>query len=171
VTGADGESVPLGLPGDAGHPRPASTASGSAMADEARRRFLERPLIARLATSKDDHPRVLPMWFWWDGAVVWMETGASFANTAILRANPHAALTIDESDGGLALRAIVMRGTVEVIDHPPDRVMATVRRIYERYVGPDGLRDPAVLAMLVGEHVLLRFVPTFEISWDTTTEL
>jgi len=110
------------------------------------------------------------MWYWWDGASVWMETGASFPNVRILRDNPHAALTIDVSHGGLRLQAVIMRGDIEVVDGPPEYVATTMRRIYARYVGEEGLDDPEVQAMLDGEHVLLRFRPVFEISWESGPE-
>lgn len=134
--------------------------------DPARREvFLARPLIARLATSLDDRPRVLPMWFLWDGEHLLMETGASFPNARILRRNPNAAVTIDEAIGALGLRAVVMRGTVEVLDDPAV-VGPTVRRIYLKYLGVAGMDDPVVRTMLGGEHVILRFTPSSEISWD-----
>ena len=153
---------------DAADKRPASTATGLRMSDEARTTFLARPLIARLATSDRNEPRVLPMWFYWDGERVWMETGADFPNARILRANSRAAITFDESEGGLKLRAIIMRGTVDVIDAPNEFIATTIRRIYVRYVGEDGLQDPEVEAMVHGQHVILRFTPTFETSWDAT---
>lgn len=149
--------------------RPASTATGPRMSDEARTTFLARPLIARLATSDSSEPRVLPMWFYWDGERVWMETGADFPNARILRANSRAAITFDESEGGLKLRAVIMRGTVDVIDAPNEFITTTIRRIYVRYVGEDGLKDPKVVAMGRGRHVILRFTPTFETSWDATS--
>lgn len=138
------------------------------MSREAMDRFLARPLLARLATSESDRPRVLPMWFWWDGTDVWMETSPTFANARILRRNPRAALTVDESLSGLAMRAVVMRGRVEIIDAPLDDVMATVRRIYAKYLSPDEQASEAGRAMLLGGHILLRFAPERTISWDTT---
>ncbi len=138
------------------------------MSREAMGRFLARPLLARLATSEGDRPRVLPMWFWWDGSDVWMETSPTFANYRTLRQNPRAALTIDEALSGLAMRAVVMRGRVEIVDSPADEVMATVRRIHERYLTPDERASDAGRAMLLGSHVLLRFIPERTISWDTT---
>ncbi len=131
-------------------------------------RFLERPLIARLATSDGDRPRVLPIWFWWDGRDVWMETSPTFANYRVLRRNPRAALTIDEALSGLAMRAVVMRGRVEIVEEPQDEVMATVQRIHERYLSPEERASEAGRAMLLGSHVLLRFTPDRTISWDTT---
>jgi nitroimidazol reductase NimA-like FMN-containing flavoprotein (pyridoxamine 5'-phosphate oxidase superfamily) len=135
---------------------------------EAMDRFLARPLIARFATSDGDQPRVLPMWFWWDGADVWMETSPTFANYRILRRYPQAALTIDEAISGLAMRAVVMRGRVEIIESPLDDVMATVRRIHERYLSPDEQASDAGRALQLGSHVLLRFIPERTLSWDTT---
>lgn len=132
-------------------------------------RFLERPLIARLATSDHDRPRVLPMWFWWDGQDVWMETSPTFANYRVLRRNPNAALSIDEALSGLAMRAVVMRGRVEIVDGPLDEVMATVRRIHDRYLSPEERASEAGRAMQLGSHVLLRFIPDRTMTWDTTT--
>lgn len=65
------------------------------MSPEAMDRFLARPLIARLAMSDNDRPRVLPMWFWWDGTEIWMETSPTFANARILRRNRNAALAVE----------------------------------------------------------------------------
>ena len=139
------------------------------MSKEAMDRFLERPLIARLATSDSDRPRVLPMWFWWDGSHVWMETSPTFANYRVLRRNPHAAVTIDEAVSGLAMRAVVMRGRVEIIEEPEDDVIATVRRIHARYLSPAERDSEDGRAMLQGSHVLLRFIPERTITWDTTS--
>ena len=80
--------------------------------------FLARPLIARLATADGGQPRVVPMWYRWDGKSLWMETSSTFPNYRILKRNPRAAVTIDESLGGLRLRAVVMVGDIEIIDEP-----------------------------------------------------
>jgi nitroimidazol reductase NimA-like FMN-containing flavoprotein (pyridoxamine 5'-phosphate oxidase superfamily) len=130
--------------------------------------FLARPLIARLATSEHDRPRVLPMWFHYDGTHIWLETSDTFPNARILRANPHAAIAIDESLGSFAFRAAIFRGTVEVIDHPADRVMDMVRTIYCRYLTDEEIASTEGEAILAAHHVLLRFTPTHTITWDTT---
>lgn len=145
-----------------------STADGPPMSPEAMDQFLARPLLARLATSEGDRPRVLPMWFWWDGASVWMETSPTFANFRILQRNPQAALTVDEALSGLAMRAVVMRGRVEIVEAPLEQVTATVHRIHDRYLSPEERASDAGRAMQLGGHVLLRFIPERTISWDTT---
>jgi hypothetical protein len=130
--------------------------------------FLSRPLIARLATSRGGQPRVLPMWFLWDGSVVWMETSPTFANARILRENPRAALVIDESLGGLRLRAAAMEGRVDVIDAPVADVLGMVRRIYARYLSSDELDRDGAAMLNETRHVLLRFEPSKVRTWDTT---
>ncbi len=142
-----------------------SSAAGGAMDGATLAAFLARPLIARLATSRRDVPRVVPMWFEWDGRDVWMETHPTFPNARILRVSPRAALAIDESDGGLEFRAVVMRGSVEVIDGPEDLVRSKVRQIYVRYLGAGHLDDPTPARMLADRHVLLRFTPSRIVSW------
>lgn len=147
--------------------RPTSTAAIGPMPAEEREAFLARPLIARLATCLDGQPRVLPMWFLWDGTSVLMETGARFPNVQVLETNPKAAISIDEAIGPLGLRAVVMRGVVEFVQDA-QFVAATVRRIYVKYLGEAGLETPETRGMLAGDHVILRFTPRSEMSWDTT---
>ncbi len=132
--------------------------------------FLALPLIASLATSIGDEPRVLPMWFRWDGTSIWMETSPTFPNYEVLRRNPKAALAIDQSLGGLQVRAVIMRGHVEIIEGSDDIVHDGVRRIYERYLDPDAMRGAGKEMMTNARHVLLRFQPTMTISWDLVTD-
>jgi nitroimidazol reductase NimA-like FMN-containing flavoprotein (pyridoxamine 5'-phosphate oxidase superfamily) len=145
-----------------------STADGPPMSGPGMDAFLARPLIARLATSDRDRPRVLPMWYLWDGAELWMETSPTFANARILRANPNAAVTIDEALDGFRLRAVVMRGTVELVETPHDRVLEVVRSIYQRYLSREEQASPTGQGMLETGHLLIRFHPERIISWDTS---
>lgn len=138
------------------------------MSPEAMEALLARPVLARLATITDEQPRVLPMWFVWDGRSVWMETSPDFPNARILRAHPQAALTIDETLGGLRFHAVIMRGSVEVIDQPDALIRQTVERIYEKYLGADITR-PDPQRMLDGPHVLLRFTPSRVVTCDDTS--
>lgn len=144
-----------------------SDSSSGGMSTQAMERLLARPVIARLATASNDQPRVLPMWFSWDGQVAWMETSPDFPNARILLRNPRAALTIDETLGGLRFRAVIMRGSVEVIDGPDGVIRKTVERIYRKYLGAD-LAHPDAQRMLNGPHVVLKFVPSNISSWDDT---
>jgi nitroimidazol reductase NimA-like FMN-containing flavoprotein (pyridoxamine 5'-phosphate oxidase superfamily) len=129
--------------------------------------FLARPLIARLATADGGQPRVVPMWYRWDGGSLWMETSPTFPNYRILKRNPRAAVTIDESLGGLQLRAVVMVGDMEIIDEPATGVEDELRRIYQRYLTRDEMATVGREMMRTGTHAILRFAPRHITSWDT----
>lgn len=138
------------------------------MSPDAMEAFLARPVIARLATASGEQPRVLPMWFTWDGHSIWMETSPDFPNARVLRANPRAALTIDETLGGLRFRAIIMRGSIEVFEGPNELVRERVVGIYRKYLGAD-IGHPGARRMLEGRHILLRFTPAYVVTWDDTS--
>ena len=129
--------------------------------------FLARPLIARLATADGGQPRVVPMWYRWDGESLWMETSSTFPNYRILKRNPRAAVTIDESLGGLRLRAVVMVGDIEIIDAPTTAVDDELQRIYQRYLTRDEMATVGRDMMRTGTHVILRFAPRRITTWDT----
>lgn len=96
-----------------------------------------------------------------------METSPTFRNYQILKINPRAAVAIDESLGGLELRAVIMRGSVQIIDGPDKVVREGIRRIYERYLAPHAVDGIGVEMTTNTRHALLRFRPTSTISWDT----
>ena len=128
--------------------------------------FLARPLIARLATADGGQPRVLPMWYRWDGSSLRMETSSTFPNYRILKRNPRAAVTIDESLGGLRLRAVVMLGDIEIIDAPRSAVENELQRIYQRYLTRDEMASVGRDMMRTGTHVILHFTPRRITTWD-----
>ena len=128
--------------------------------------FLARPLIARLATADGRQPRVLPMWYRWDGTSLSMET-SRFQNYRILKRNPRAAVTIDESLGGLRLRAVVMLGDIEIIGAPTTAVDDELQKIYQRYLTRDAMETVGRDMMRTGTHVILRFAPRRITTWDT----
>jgi nitroimidazol reductase NimA-like FMN-containing flavoprotein (pyridoxamine 5'-phosphate oxidase superfamily) len=130
--------------------------------------FLARPLIARLATSRRGQPRIVPMWFLWDGSSVWMETSPTFVNVRILRDNPLAAIAIDEAVGPLRFRAALMQGEVEIVAGPPEMVLDMARRIYARYLKADELASAGEAMLRGSQHVLLHFSPRVIKTWDTT---
>lgn len=77
-------------------------------------------------------------------------------------------MTVDESLGGLRLRAVVMRGAVSTISGPPDVVDAGVMAIYERYLDFAVMETTGRSMLNGGRHVLFRLDPEHIVSWDTT---
>jgi hypothetical protein len=94
--------------------------------------FLARPLYAHLAHLSEEGPRESPVWFHWDGTVLWIIGGTSFPQN--LTRDPRCALGIVDWDLATGLSQHVgFRGTAEVLPFDP----AMARTIFRKYFGPD----------------------------------
>jgi nitroimidazol reductase NimA-like FMN-containing flavoprotein (pyridoxamine 5'-phosphate oxidase superfamily) len=130
--------------------------------------FLAQSIIARIATIRDDWPHVVPMWFDWDGESLWMETGRGFRKHKNLLANPHCAVAIDTTEGGLRFKGVILEGDAEVIAEPEEFVRETVVRIYRKYLGEEGIAAPTPTSMIESQHVIIRLRPAVIRTWDET---
>lgn len=93
--------------------------------------FLERPLLARVATVG---PSVRPVWFLWEDGAFWWITGAYARLPRILRRDPRVALVIDDCDLSTGeVRQVTARGDATLVPFDPDRA----RRKLVRYLGED----------------------------------
>jgi PPOX class probable F420-dependent enzyme len=130
--------------------------------------FLREPVLARIATVRGDWPHVVPMWFDWDGDSLWMETGPGFQKHKNLEANPHCAVTVDITEGGLRFKGVIIEGYAELIAGPDDFVRETVTRIYRKYLGEEGLTAPTPRQMIADPHAIIRLRPLRIRTWDDT---
>ena len=130
--------------------------------------FLNSPVLARIATIRGDRPHVVPMWFDWDGESLWMETGFGFQKHKNLLANPHCAVTIDVTEGGLRFKGIIMDGRAELLTGPESLVRETVERIYRKYLGNAGILEPTPQAMINNPHAIIHLRPERILTWDDT---
>jgi PPOX class probable F420-dependent enzyme len=130
--------------------------------------FLQLPLIARLATaSLQGRPHVVPVWFEWDGTTLWLTIDQRSKKYRNLVANPRAAVTIDESWGGLRFRGLIFEGAVELVTEPADWARATSAHIYTRYMGVEGLAAKSIQEMLSeGQHAVVKLTPDQVIVWN-----
>ncbi|GAA1807663.1 PPOX class F420-dependent oxidoreductase [Planosporangium flavigriseum] len=86
----------------------------------------------KLATaSPSAEPHVAPIWFVLVEQALVFTTGRDSIKGRHLRANPRAALTVDEEQFPYSF--VLVRGPVEVVERPADMVAWTTR-IAERYV-------------------------------------
>jgi nitroimidazol reductase NimA-like FMN-containing flavoprotein (pyridoxamine 5'-phosphate oxidase superfamily) len=130
--------------------------------------FLAGPILARIATIRDKHPHVVPMWFDWDGESLWMETGLGFQKYKNLLANPACAVTIDITEGGLRFKGAIFEGDAEIITAPADEVCGIVTRIYRKYLGDEGISAPVPQTMIANPHAIIRLRPERILTWDET---
>jgi PPOX class probable F420-dependent enzyme len=128
--------------------------------------FLAQSYVARIATVRPDgRPHVVPIWFWWDGVSAYMETPPNSVKANNLRHNPHCALTVDITEGGLRFAGVIMEGTVELLtDRQVQLAMAA--RVYTKYLGEEGAKSPTPQRMIHNEHVIIKFTPDRTVTWD-----
>lgn len=130
--------------------------------------YLTQLLIARIATIREDRPHVVPVWYDWDGQSIWIETGLNFQKHKNLMRNPHCAIVIDTTEGGLRFKGVILEGKAELITEPLEFVRETVIRIYTRYLGEEGILAPTPQRMIQSPHVIIKLTPERLISWDYT---
>lgn len=77
--------------------------------------LLERPLFGHLATLRPDGiPQVNPTWFRWDGELLWFTTTTERYKYRNLKADPNAALSVNDPEQ--PYRYLEVRGRVEVFE-------------------------------------------------------
>lgn len=100
---------------------------------ESHRDLLERPLYAHLATIRPDGvPQVNPMWFSWDGELIYFTNSKNRYKYRNVTANPLVALSVNDPDQ--PYRYLEIRGVVERID--PDTTGEFFATLAKRYQLP-----------------------------------
>ena len=130
--------------------------------------FLADALLARIATVRSSgRPHVVPMWFWWDGEYIYMETLPNSVKARNLLRNPNCAITIDLTEGGLRFKGVRLEGRADVLNDP-EFARAMVDRIFAKYMGQEGLGTPTLSQMRARDHVIIRLKPDRVHTWDDT---
>jgi nitroimidazol reductase NimA-like FMN-containing flavoprotein (pyridoxamine 5'-phosphate oxidase superfamily) len=106
------------------------------------------PLLAHLATCRENRPHVAPLWYRYeDGVVEVMTTGRKLEN---LRENPYVSLSVEKSVEGSAEWMVTMRGTATVVEDEAETERAN-RAINRKYgVSEDAWRDNTLVRIDVG---------------------
>ena len=129
---------------------------------------LAEPVLARLATTnpKTMQPHVVPVWFAWDGESVWISSFVSTRKIRELKNNPRGAVLIESKQEGSKLQAVLLEGTVELVTQPRQLVSEIASRVYIRYLGPEGVKDPEPQSWLNDpENLLIKLTPKRIMSW------
>lgn len=96
--------------------------------------FLDKPLLARVATLGRAGPTVRPIWYLWEEHAFWWLTGRWSKLGQLIDRDPRVAIVVDtcDLDRGEVLQ-VNARGTAEAQPFDADRA----RRWGSRYLGPD----------------------------------
>lgn len=101
--------------------------------------LLQGPVATELLASKqmaclaytwtDGTPRVVPLWFHWEGHVVTFGTPVRAPKLRALTKNPHVAATIEDGTAWPYKALLIRReASVEVLDHVSPEYEASARR-------------------------------------------
>ena len=131
--------------------------------------LLDEPILARLATTNPHtlQPHVVPVWFLWDGAILWISAFVSTRKVKDLLKNPRCAVLIEPPQPqGSPLQAVLLEGAAELISPPDPRVAQMSERIYTKYLGQEGVltADPQSW-MHDPENRLVRLAPERQLAW------
>ncbi len=130
--------------------------------------ILAEPVLARLATTnpKSMQPHVVPVWFLWDGEFIWVSSFVSTRKIRELKDNPRGAILIESKQPDSKLQVVLIEGSVELVAEPHEMVSAISNKIYERYLGAEGVKDPEPQSWLNNpENMLIKLIPKRIISW------
>lgn len=130
--------------------------------------LLERNMVMRLATvDPDGYPHVTPIWYVADREYgnVYFSTPEDTRKVRDVEAFPKASLTVDEGAYYFDLTAVVVEGTVSVVDDGPER--ATVERAWcRKYFDQDDRPEFLDLLYRGRPWEWYRVEPSRWISWD-----
>ena len=100
----------------------------------ASKELLESKIPARLAyVWTDGTPRVIPMWFHWDGEHLILASPPKAPKLKALAKNPKVSLTID--DNVFPHKVLLIRGTASL--QPVYGIVPEYAKAAERYFGPE----------------------------------
>jgi nitroimidazol reductase NimA-like FMN-containing flavoprotein (pyridoxamine 5'-phosphate oxidase superfamily) len=113
--------------------------------------------VCRIATSgRSGVPHVVPVVPVFDSGKIYFGSDGDAKKVENLRANPHAALTMDVySEEWSALRGVMVQGTAKLIDKGP-RFRKLRRLLYDKYPQyPEdaALEDGSVIVEITPQHV------------------
>ena len=133
--------------------------------DPVAEKLLGSTIPARLAyTWMDGTPRVVPVWFYWNGKQFVIGSPARAPKLKALAGDPHVTLTIDDSEWPYSV--LMVRGTADV--EMLDDVVPEYALSAGRYFGPE--QGPAWVSTLRGKRMArIAITPAWVGILDFTT--
>jgi PPOX class probable F420-dependent enzyme len=134
------------------------------MTKEAIDGFLQEKRMGVLGINREDAPpQLLPIWFRYDGEVVWMMSEKGVAKINHLKRDPRVSLCID--DPVFPYRGLVVYGTVTLTE---ENLQSERRAIARRYLG-EAEGDAYVAQPRPRGTILMRLTPEKFYSFDNGT--
>jgi PPOX class probable F420-dependent enzyme len=137
-----------------------------AMTPGERDEFLASHLTCRVATiNADGSPHVTPVWFYWDGAAVWIYSITRSQRWTNLQRDPRVAVVMDDGDEYFQLRGVEFRGEAEFVGEQPrvGEPVAELEEVERRFAKRNSWEREWIYDQ---RHAWIRVRPAKEVSWD-----
>lgn len=128
--------------------------------------FLSAQRVCRIATLGPEGPHVGPLWFYWDGHALWLNSLVASQRWADLRQDDRVAVVVDCGSDIGEIRGVEIRGRAVVVGEVPrvgeaaPELEGPEREFHRKY------RDPSQPVRRDGRHAFLKVVPERMVSWD-----
>lgn len=126
--------------------------------------FLSEERTCRVATNGTHGPHATPLWFHWDGSLLWLTSLTRAQRWKDLEVDPRIGVVVDAGHDYAELRGVELRGQVEPVGEiprtgDPNLELEQVEQAFaDKYTGGEIIRD--------GRHGWLRIRPEKISSWD-----
>jgi nitroimidazol reductase NimA-like FMN-containing flavoprotein (pyridoxamine 5'-phosphate oxidase superfamily) len=135
------------------------------LADALVRQFLAGRFIASLATENPDASiHVVAVWFWFDGAHVFVATSSRSRKARNLQSSPKVSLMVDSRDPAASC-GITIVGNGQILTGDSSRQKNA--EIHRKYLSPKALADAKVGPVFAAwDDVTIQITPASVITWD-----
>ena len=137
----------------------------ASLSDSLVRQLLEGRYIAALATKNPDGSiHVVAVWYWFDGAHIYVATSTRTRKARNLQSKPKISLMIDSSDPAKSC-GVNIAGDAQMLTGEASRKWN--RRVHAKYLSGAALLDPRVGPVFASwDDVTIQITPTSVIAWD-----
>jgi PPOX class probable F420-dependent enzyme len=136
-----------------------------AMSNDELNEFLAEARTCRVATiGPDGAPHVTPLWFAWDGSVLWLTSIVKSQRWADVMRDGRVAIAVDEGTDFMELHGVEILGTASLVGEAPrtgepEPELREPEQIFaDKYAGGNVHYD--------GRHAWLKVTPSKIVSWD-----
>src|SRR5688572_13548123 len=89
------------------------------MTDSERDVFVAAACTSRVPTISPDGPHNTPLWFGWDGSILWLYSIVRSQRWTDLQRDPRVAIVVDAGEEYVELRGVEISGRAEVVGDVP----------------------------------------------------
>ena len=137
----------------------------AALSDPLVKQFLGGRYVAALATkSPDGSIHMVAVWYWYDGAHIYVATSTRTRKAKNLQSDPAVSLMIDSRDPAASCGVTII-GKGSVVTGDPSRKLN--EHVHGKYLSRSALADPKVGPVFVAwDDMTIRITPESVVAWD-----